>query len=137
DVVTVGRVLALDPFLRPAKQIEDRGLLVPGHLEEARDVAPGDHQDVPTAERVVVESRIGKLVLQHRGARDAELALPLSHSTGPRPASADISRCRKSRTRSNRLCSDEVASYSPCIRRRRRTRPSAFLPWTCARTSGT
>lgn len=63
DVVTVGRVLGVHEGSRLTKKLENRDLLLWRQFEEVGHVALWNHEDVATAQRMVILTQIGQFVL--------------------------------------------------------------------------
>src|SRR4051794_25063677 len=79
DIVAVGLVLLRDQLLRAVEEGEDRRLLLPRHVEEARDMSAWHDQDVTTREAVVVVAHVGPLVRDQNHVGLAELANIVRH----------------------------------------------------------
>jgi hypothetical protein len=58
-------MIALDKTLCLVQETKDGGLFFGCHVEEAWDMALGNNEYMPTAQRIVVVTHVRKLVLQH------------------------------------------------------------------------
>jgi hypothetical protein len=74
DVVAVRGERKLYVTLRLAKQLMNGNLLFRRHVEEARNVALGYDEDVPTAQRTIVVAHICQRILQDDISWSAQLA---------------------------------------------------------------
>ena len=74
DVVSVGRVLGVNQFLRPAKKVDNRELLLGRHFEEVGHMTLRNYEDVARTQGVAVQAHIRQFILRQDGVGGTELA---------------------------------------------------------------
>jgi len=74
NVVAVRRERTLNLALSLCEQFENGGLLMVGHIEEARNVALGYNKDVTTAQRVIVVPHVRDGILEDDTFESTQLA---------------------------------------------------------------
>ncbi len=88
DVVPVRRMIALDKTLCLIQETKNGGLFFGCHVKEVWNMALGNYEYMPTAQRVVVVTHVRKLVLQHNFGGSTQLANCCSGHAGHRQGSA-------------------------------------------------
>src|SRR5262245_42194126 len=83
DVVAVRRMICGDPALRAIEKRLNFSLFLDGHIEVARDVPARHHQDMATAQAVVVVSNVGERAFQQEVLGPTQLAMLGSHGFTP------------------------------------------------------
>jgi hypothetical protein len=83
DAVPIGRMIRGNPALRAIEKRLYFNLFRHSHIEVARDVPPRDHEDVATAQTVVVVPNVRERAFQQKVLWPAQLAILSGHGFNP------------------------------------------------------
>jgi hypothetical protein len=79
DVVAIRRKIRRNLALRAIEKCLNFGLFRDGHIEVARNVPARNHQDMATAQAVVVEPNVSERALQQKILGPAQFAMLSGH----------------------------------------------------------